>query len=138
VHEFERSGVPPRKIVLGVPFYGHVWGDVAPTGHGLFQPGVSVPNAFANYANIVTNMLNQGFTRYWDAAASVPYLYSDQKREFVSYEDTESLALKCAYVRRKGLAGVMFWDYTGDPSGALLNTINTAFYGDGSDAGSSR
>jgi chitinase len=138
VKEFERAGVSPRKIVLGVPFYGHVWGDVAPTDHGLFQPGVPVPNAFANYGNIVTNMLNQGFTRYWDAAASVPYLYSDQKREFVSYEDPQSLALKCAYVRRKGLAGVMFWADTGDPSGALLNTINTAFYGDGSDAGSSR
>lgn len=136
VQEFERAGVPPRKIVLGVPFYGHVWGDVAPTDHGLFQPGVPVPNAFANYGNIVSSMLNQGFTRYWDAAASVPYLYSEQKREFVSYEDTESLALKCAYIRRKGLGGVMFWDYTGDPSGALLNTINTAFYGNGVDAGS--
>lgn len=136
VREFERAGVPPRKIVLGVPFYGHVWGNVPPTDHGLFQPGVAVPNAFANYGNIVTSMLNQGFTRYWDAAASVPYLYNEQKREFVSYEDTESLALKCAYIRRKGLGGVMFWDYTGDPSGALLNTINTAFYGGGADAGS--
>ena len=138
VQEFERAGVPPRKIVLGVPFYGHVWGDVPHTDHGLFQPGVAVPNAFANYGNIVTSMLNQGFTRYWDAAASVPYLYNEQKREFVSYEDTESLALKCAYIRRKGLGGVMFWDYTGDPSGALLNTINTAFYGNGADAGSRR
>ena len=138
VQEFERAGVPARKIVLGVPFYGHVWGDVGPTGHGLFQPGVTVPNAFANYGNIVTSMLNNGFTRYWDAAASVPYLYSEQKRQFVSYEDPESLALKCAYVRRKGLAGVMFWEYTGDPTGALLNTINTAFYGNGANAGSGR
>lgn len=138
VLEFERAGVPPRKIVLGVPFYGHVWGDVGPADHGLFQPGVPVPNAFANYGNIVTNMLHEGFTRYWDAAASVPYLYSEQKRQFVSYEDTESLALKCAYVRRKGLAGVMFWEYMGDPTGALLNTINSAFYGNGAAAGSSR
>jgi chitinase len=138
VQGFERAGVPPRKLVLGVPFYGHVWGDVPPADHGLFQPGVAVPNAFANYGNIVTSMLNQGFTRYWDVAASVPYLYSEQKREFVSYEDTESLALKCAYIRQKGLGGVMFWDYTGDPSGALLNTINTAFYGNGADAGSRR
>jgi chitinase len=138
VLEFEHAGVPPRKIVLGVPFYGHVWGDVGPTDHGLFQPGVPVPNAFANYGNIVTSMLQQGFTRYWDAAASVPYLYSEQKRQFVSYEDTESLALKCAFVRRKGLAGVMFWEYMGDPTGALLSTINGVFYGNGAAAGSSR
>jgi chitinase len=82
----------------------------------------------------VSSMIGHGYTRYWDAAASVPYLYSDTKREFVSYEDPESLALKCAYVRRKGLAGIMFWDYTGDPTGALLNTIHTAFYGSGSNA----
>jgi chitinase len=138
VEEFERAGVPAAKLVLGVPFYGHLWGDVGPADHGLFQPGAPVPNAYANYGNIVSSMLNGGFTRYWDAAASVPYLYSEQKRQFVSYEDTESLALKCAYVRRKGLAGVMFWEYTGDPTGALLNTINTNFYGSGADAGSSR
>jgi chitinase len=138
VQEFEQAGVPPGKIVLGVPFYGHVWGNVGPRDHGLFQPGAPVPNAFANYGNIVSSMIGHGYTRYWDAAASVPYLYSDEKREFVSYEDPESLALKCAYVRRKGLAGVMFWDYTGDPTGALLNTINTAFYGSGSNAAGGR
>jgi chitinase len=138
VAEFEQAGVPARKIVLGVPFYGHVWGDVGAKDHGLFQPGVPVPNAFANYANIVGNMIGHGYTRYWDAPASVPYLYSEEKKQFVSYEDTESLALKCAYVRRKGLAGVMFWEYMGDPTGALLNSINTAFYGSGSQAGGGR
>jgi chitinase len=138
VQEFEQAGVPPGKIVLGVPFYGHVWGNVGPRDHGLFQPGVPVPNAFANYGNIVSSMIGHGYTRYWDAAASVPYLYSDEKREFVSYEDPESLALKCAYVRRKGLAGVMFWDYTGDPTGTLLNTINTAFYGSRANAAGGR
>lgn len=138
VQEFEQAGVPARKIVLGVPFYGHVWGNVGPTNHGLFQPGAPVPNAFANYGNIVGSMIGHGYTRYWDAAASVPYLYSEEKREFVSYEDPQSLALKCAYVRRKGLAGIMFWDYTGDPTGALLNTIHTAFYGSGPNAGGGR
>jgi chitinase len=138
VQEFEQAGVPARQIVLGVPFYGHVWGNVGPRDHGLFQPGVAVPNAFANYGNIVSSMIGHGYTRYWDAAASVPYLYSDQKHEFVSYEDPESLTFKCAYVRRKGLAGIMFWDYTGDPTGALLNTIHTAFYGSGTNAGGGR
>jgi chitinase len=138
VQEFEQAGVPARKIVLGVPFYGHVWGNVDPKDHGLFQPGVPVPNAFANYGNIVSSMIGHGYTRYWDAAASVPYLYSEDKRQFVSYEDPESLALKCAYVRRKGLAGIMFWEYMGDPTGALLNTINNAFYGSSSQAGGGR
>lgn len=128
IHEFEDAGVPARKIVLGVPFYGHVWGHVAATNHGLFQPGSPVPNAFSGYRNIVANMLNNGFTRYWDTFASVPYLYSQEKAQFVSYEDPESLALKCAYVQHHRLGGVMFWEYEGDASGALLDTIDHAFY----------
>lgn len=130
VRHFERAGVPARKIVLGVPFYGHIWGNVPPTNHGLFQPGSPVPNAFAGYRAIVGTMLDQGFTRYWDASASVPYLYNAQKKQFVSYEDPESLALKCAYIERMHLGGVMFWEYSADASGALLNAIDHAFHGE--------
>lgn len=129
VRQFEDAGVPPYKIILGVPFYGHIWGNVAPVNHGLFQPGVPVPNVYVRYRDIVSNMLGQGFTRYWDASASVPYLYSPEKKQFVSYEDPESLALKCAWVQRQHLEGVMFWEYSADASGALLDTIDRAFYG---------
>jgi chitinase len=124
VQEFEQAGVPAEKIVLGVPFYGHTWGQVPDQNHGLFQPGKPIPNVEANYSNISANMLNHGFTRYWDAAASVPYLYSPAQKIFVSYEDPESLAPKCKYVLDHKLAGIMFWDYSSDPSGKLLDAID--------------
>jgi chitinase len=127
VREYEQAGVPAEKLVLGVPFYGHVWGHVSPVNNGLFQPGERVPNVFAKYGAVVTTMLGHGYTRYWDAAASVPYLYNAEKQIFVSYEDPESLALKCKYVRDHHLAGMMFWDYSGDPSGALLSAIDAGF-----------
>lgn len=122
--EFEHAGVPAAKLVVGVPFYGHVWGQVEDTDHGLFRPGKPVPNAFANYGNISSSMLNKGFTRYWDPLASVPYLYSPEMKIFVSYEDSESLMLKCKYVLNHKLGGIMFWDYSSDPSGILLDTID--------------
>jgi chitinase len=125
VREFEQAGVAARKLVLGVPFYGHIWGQVPATNHGLFQPGQPVPNAYATYAAIVSTMLGQGYTRYWDAAASVPYLYNADKQIFVSYEDPESLAAKCKYVKKQHLKGVMFWDYESDPSGVLLDAIDS-------------
>jgi chitinase len=128
VQEYEQAGVPAAKIVLGVPFYGHVWGQVANQNHGLFQPGKSVPNAFAHYGNISSTMLNHGFSRYWDSAASVPYLYNADTKIFVSYEDPESLALKCKYVVDHKLGGIMFWEYTADPSGTLLDAIDTGLY----------
>jgi chitinase len=128
VHEYEQAGVPAEKIVLGVPFYGHVWGQVPATGHGLFQPGKPVPNAFAGYGNVSSTMLNNGYSRYWDAAASAPYLYNPAQKIFVSYEDPESLALKCKYVLDHQLAGIMFWDYESDPSGKLLDTVDTGLH----------
>lgn len=125
VQEYEQAGVPAAKIVLGVPFYGHVWGEVADHDHGLFQPGKSVPNAFANYGDVSSNMLTHGYTRYWDQTASVPYLYNPEKNIFVSYEDPESLTAKCKYILDHKLGGIMFWEYSSDPSGALLDTIHT-------------
>jgi chitinase len=124
VREYEQAGVPAEKLVLGVPFYGHVWGQVPPASNGLFQPGQPVPHAYSNYEAVVNTMLGHGYTRYWDAPASVPYLYNAEKQIFVSYEDPESLALKCKYVNDHHLAGMMFWDYSGDPSGALLSAID--------------
>jgi chitinase len=125
VRLYEKAGVPSEKIVLGVPFYGHVWGEVPDVNHGLFQPGKAVPNAFAQYRNIATSMLNNGFTRYWDSTASVPYLYNPEQKIFVSYEDPESLSGKSKYVLDHKLRGMMFWDYAGDPTGSLLDTIDT-------------
>jgi chitinase len=128
VLNFEKAGVPAEKILLGVPFYGHVWGQVADVNHGYLQPGKAVPNAYAPFSAVTSTMLNQGFVRYWDQAASAPYLYNTEKHIFVSYEDTESLAAKCRYVTQHKLAGVMFWDYSGDPTGTLLKVINQTFH----------
>jgi chitinase len=128
VKEYEQAGVPADKIVLGVPFYGHEWGQAPAQDHGLFQPGKAVPKAFANYANISSTMLkpDSGFVRYWDTDSAVPYLYNAASQIFVSYDDPKSMALKCQYALDHHLAGIMFWDYSGDPSGALLDTVDAA------------
>jgi len=127
VQAFEQAGVSAEKILLGVPFYGHVWGQVADHEHGLFQAGSPVPKAYAPYSLIASDMLNHGYTRYWDASASAPYLYNPQTAMFISYEDPESLAAKCKYILDHHLGGVMFWDYSGDPTGALLQSIHQSF-----------
>ncbi len=129
VRAFEKAGVPAEKILLGVPFYGRMWGEVANQNHGLFQAGKPIPNAYAPYSLIDETMLGKGYTRYWDSASAVPYLYNEEKHIFVSYEDTESLAGKCRYVLSHKLGGVMFWEYFGDSSGKLLKTIDDSLHG---------
>ncbi len=138
VQEYEQAGVPAAKLVLGVPFYGHVWGDVPDQNHGLFQPGKPVPNVYAGYGEISGSMLDNGYTRYWDPVASVPYLYNAEKQVFVSYEDSESLALKCKYILEHKLGGIMFWEYSSDPSGVLLDIIDSTLHPTAPSAASAR
>jgi len=127
IDAYLNAGVPAHKIVLGMPFYGHVWGEVSETNHGLFQAGKPVPHAWANFS-AVPDMLKQGYVRYWDSAASVPFLYNAGMKVFVSYEDPQSVAAKCSYVISHKLGGVMFWEYTNDPSGTLLHAIRDSFH----------
>jgi chitinase len=124
VHEYEVAGVPAHKLVLGVPFYGKSWGQVADQNHGLFQLGTQIPNNYLPYG-VLDNLLNTGYTRYWDPIASAPYLYNPDARIFVTYDDPQSLALKCKYVLDQKLGGIMFWEYSGDPTGKLVDTIDT-------------
>jgi chitinase len=124
VKAFEQAGVPAGKLLLGAPFYGHVWGEVPDKDHGLFQPGKAVPKGYAPFSTIPSTMIDQGFVRYWDAAASAPYLYNAEKHIFVSYDDTESMTAKCRYITEHKLAGIMFWEYSSDSTGTLLKVIN--------------
>jgi chitinase len=124
VRLFLKAGVPARKLLLGAPFYGHVWGDVPATANGLFQPGGAVPKGYASYGSLKDGSLGPGYVRYWDDEAKVPYLYNAEKKLFVSYEDTESIQGKAQYVLSHKLGGVMFWSYESDPTGDLLRTLN--------------
>jgi len=64
--------------------------------------------------------------RHWDPVAAVPFLYNEQRRLFVTYDDVESIRLKSRYVMDRKLGGIMFWELGGDPQGELVNTINAA------------
>lgn len=125
VREFLAAGVPARKLVLGVPFYGRAWGDVTPRGNGLYQPGKAPAERFDGaYSRLATDVIGRnGFVRYWDAQAQAPYLWNAERRIFITYDDPESLALKARYARDHALGGVMFWEYSNDPTGSLLDAL---------------
>ena len=118
-----QAGVSQQKIVLGVPFYGRSWGEVQSTNNGLFQPGKAAKGVHFSYPDL-PNLLATGFVRYWDETASVPFLYNPQSQVFITYEDPQSLARKCRYVRERHLGGVMFWEYSNDSTGILLDAVH--------------
>lgn len=122
------AGVPPEKIVFGVPFYGRGWKQVSHVNNGLFQKFNGVPQgtrgggAF-DYRDLKKNYLPT-FTRFWDDAAQVPWLYDPATQVMISYDDPESLARKAEYVRANKLGGVMIWEIsTDDEQGSLIKAI---------------
>jgi chitinase len=132
VHNYLEAGVKPNKIVLGVPFYGKGWTNVAATKNGLFQSGTSAHDLHLDYGSIESTLLKagSGYVRYFDYSSDSPYLYNANTQTWVGYEDTESLAHKALYVRDYHLGGIMFWEYTGDPNNVLLDAIHAGLHPD--------
>jgi chitinase len=123
VDMFLDAGVPKEKLILGVAFYGRGWKDVKADNNGLFQPGTHF-SADLSYNALKRKYIDKnGFRRYWDESASAPYLWNEKTRHFITYEDRDSIKKKCRYVLKKGIGGVMFWEYHEDYKGRLLKTI---------------
>lgn len=130
-------GIPARKLVLGCAFFGKGWeGGVAPGGTGLFAAvdGKSSKAIGVTYAQLVDGYIDKnGYARHWDAESLAPYLWNPAKQAFITYDDEESVAAKCRYVKQAGLAGAMFWEYHGDKDNCLLNAICRTLSSRGSD-----
>ena len=124
-----RAGVPPDKVVLGLPFYGRAVAGVTAKNNGLFQQG-SLEGSKEwggadgiDYRDLVARRPEEhGFHRYWSPEARVPWLYNPKEKIWISYDDPASVAQKASYVREHGLAGVMIWDLLAD-DGSLLAAI---------------
>lgn len=102
-----KAGVPPSKLVMGMPFYGR-GGD----GYPSFQDYNKVGNTDTQY------------TEKWDKVAQVPYLADKNDTLVFGFENPRSLAIKCQYILDKDLLGGMYWDYSGDnEQGDLRRTV---------------
>ena len=134
VAAYRAAGVPARKLVIGVPFYGYGYGGVPPENRGRFQPaernGLEDSAAGARHKYVgsvrfreIAGALAEGFQRHWDAEARVPWLYNPTTRTWITYDDAQSIAEKAEYVRKADLGGIMIWELSGD-DGTLLPVIN--------------
>ncbi|GAE07991.1 glycosyl hydrolase family 18 protein [Paenibacillus sp. JCM 10914] len=122
VNLFRNGGVPASKLVIGGAFYGRGWTGVQNGNNGLDRPASG--GFETDYNTIVAQYLNKnGYTRYWDSSAQAPYLFNGNT--FITYDDPQSLSLKAQYVKNNNLGGIMFWEYSNDRSGALLQSIYT-------------
>src|ERR1035441_6838042 len=106
VSHFIAAGVPAAKVVLGVPFYGHVWGEVPAAEHGLYQSGKEPKQHISGSFEMIDKLENQsGFVRYWDDISKAPFLYNSDQQLFISYDDEESIRVKGRYATRATVCG---------------------------------
>lgn len=119
-----KAGVPANKINLGIPLYGRKWEGVTPSGEKiLFQKAETVGMGI-DYVDFANDIDRNGYKRFWDDTAKAPYLWNAEKRIFISYEDAQSIQYKMEYLKSKGLAGVMFWEYCADRNNELQQAIS--------------
>ncbi len=124
VAHYHSAGVPYEKMVIGAAFYTRDFEVNASENNGLLQP--SGPGLFAaSYHDITPDYLEKhGFTEYWDPDAGASYLWNG--KTFSSFESPRAIRLKCQFVKKQGLAGLMYWEHGHDQTKALLGTIQEA------------
>ncbi len=124
VQSYLDAGVPPDKIVVGMPFYGRGWSGVGPTNDGLYQPATSLPQGtyeagMFDYHDLAANYVPT-MTRHVSDTAGVPWLYDAARQLMISYDDPESLGRKCDYIDAHNLGGAMLWELSGDTADSQL------------------
>ncbi|XP_077556585.1 chitinase-3-like protein 1 isoform X1 [Haemaphysalis longicornis] len=141
VNYWIEKGAPRNKLVLGMGLYGrsftlrraedHMPGDEAPQ-KGQAGPYTREPGSLG-YNEICEKFAREKWTVVKDPYFMAPYAFRD--RQWVGYDDMESITAKVEFAKAMGLAGGMVWsietdDFQGKCHGLkypMLSTINQVF-----------
>uniref|UniRef100_A0A182PSY5 chitinase n=1 Tax=Anopheles epiroticus TaxID=199890 RepID=A0A182PSY5_9DIPT len=138
VNYWLNQGAPASKLVLGVPAYGRSFTLSNPAVNGLRAPSVGpgLPGPYVQqygymaYHEICGHFLAvSNWQRVWEAVQRIPYGFLD--RQWIGYDDRQSILEKCNFANSRQLGGMMMWaidmdDFRGycGTSYNLLKTIN--------------
>ena len=122
--------VNPRKLTVGLAFYGRGWQGVADGGKfGAWQSANgAAPGQFAEeagtrgYGNLIASVPN--CTVHHDTVAVATYCFTGDGGQWWTFDDAWSIGQKTAWLRGKGLLGAMIWEMSGD-TGTLMTAVDT-------------
>ncbi|WP_233621898.1 glycoside hydrolase family 18 protein [Flavobacterium agrisoli] len=122
VDKLVKTGVPAKKLIIGLPFYGRKWENVVPVNNGLYQ-SARTGSAIIPFWEITKEKQSGKFQEFYDDSAKASYLWNAQDNIFISYETPKEIALKIAFINQKKLGGAMFWEYSLDNKQELLKAL---------------
>ncbi len=123
VKQHLEAGIPPEKIVVGVPFYARGFTGATAANDGLDQPYEKYGPGYSWWQLSSEVIGKQGFVRKWDETAHAPFLWNPETRTFITYDDPESLREKTEFVKKNRLGGIMYWEHSHDPEEELLDVL---------------
>lgn len=119
------NGISKTKLIIGAAFYGRIFYDVKSTNNGLGQSYSSKKSiTYKEIKESYLSRVGRDVTRYYDSTAHAYYLYDATNKVFISYDEVEAVKEKCDYVINNGYGGIMYWSYTDDLSGTLMDALD--------------
>lgn len=143
-----QAGVPNDMILLGIPTFGHSFGEVsglksesAGPGKPFGKPGFPGPATqqagFLSYFEITDMIVQKTLISRHDPVTSTDYGFNTESKIWVSFDSPETTALKAELAHALGLKGIIFWtvnmdEYSGknpypnirSGRNALLRSVN--------------
>lgn len=118
-------GMPREKLVIGLPTYGQTYQLYNPAFNGVYAPaigtGVYGISGQITYPH-VCKFLAAGATRHFDLQSRVPYAYL--QRNWISYDDEDSLEEKAKWIKHNHFGGVMIFDLNCDDFARVCSNIS--------------
>ncbi|KAJ4297002.1 hypothetical protein N0V88_003918 [Collariella sp. IMI 366227] len=114
------SGVPGKKILLGIPLFGRSFLSV--TGPGHKNRGAGGKDGSFEYNQLPRKGTKEQVDKRAGAAQCV-----GGDGEFVTYDNPETVKMKAAFCKQKGLGGLFYWSAPSDAKEAKRSLITTGF-----------
>lgn len=114
VADYIAAGVPPNKILVGIPLYGRSFEQTLGPGHGFTGVGLgSWQNGVWDYKDLP----REGAVEFLDAEAGASYSYDTVTQELISYDNVAEVNIKSAFIKKKDLGGAFYWESSSDKNG---------------------
>ncbi|CAO3699878.1 unnamed protein product [Rhizopus stolonifer] len=111
VAHYLAAGIPPQKLVLGLPLYGRGFSNTA----GVDHPFQGVPKGTWEEGQFDYKCLPKpGATEYHDFQRLASWSYDASVGELVTYDTPQMISAKSNYLLQKRLGGAMFWELSAD------------------------